>query len=147
MAYTAIPSFFTREAAASSCVERGFEAHRATFAPPADSTCISAAVSVVTWRQAAMRTPFSGFSLANRTPMERSTGMSFLAHSMRLSPRGGEPDVLDVVPLVPLHLGGPFRRAHAPCPAAFRSARARSVFSHVNSGNSLPKCPRDAVFR
>ncbi|OGP79140.1 MAG: hypothetical protein A2Z26_07300 [Deltaproteobacteria bacterium RBG_16_66_15] len=81
-----MPSFFTREAAASSCVERGLEAHRETFAPPAASTCMSAAVSVVTWRHAAIRTPFSGFSFANRVPMDRSTGMSFLAHSTRFFP-------------------------------------------------------------
>src|SRR5512141_1990095 len=81
-----MPSFFTREAAASSCVDRGLEAHRAIFAPPAASTCMSAAVSVVTWRQAAIRTPLSGFSFANRSPMVRSTGMSFLAHSTRFLP-------------------------------------------------------------
>jgi hypothetical protein len=43
-----MPSFATSAAAASSCVERGLEAHSATFAPPAASTCMSAAVSVVT---------------------------------------------------------------------------------------------------
>src|SRR4030043_178242 len=81
-----MPSFLTGEAAASSCVDRGLEAHRAPFAPPAASTCMSAAVSVVTWRQAAIRTPLSGFSFANPAPVERGPGLSFLAHSTRFFP-------------------------------------------------------------
>jgi hypothetical protein len=45
-----------------------------------------AAVSLVTWRQAATRTPFSGFSRENRSSIDRRTGMSFLAHSTRFRP-------------------------------------------------------------
>src|SRR6266498_1827910 len=95
-----MPSFFTREAAASSWVDSGLEAQSATFAPPAASTCISAAVSVVTWRQAATRTPLSGFSFANRAPMERSTGMSFLAHSTRSLPAAASFGSLTSYPLL-----------------------------------------------
>src|SRR6478672_4373360 len=45
------------------------------------------AVSVVTCRQAAMRMPLSGWFLMNSLRMLCSTGMDWLAHSMRRLPR------------------------------------------------------------
>ena len=56
------------------------------FAPPAFRVCMSAAVSVVTCRQAASRTPLNGFSLANRARIRFSTGMLWAAHSIRSFP-------------------------------------------------------------
>jgi len=52
MAKTGISSLATSEAAASSWVERGLEAHSATEAPPALSACARTAVSVVICKQA-----------------------------------------------------------------------------------------------
>ncbi len=86
MAKTGILSFFTREAATSSWVLKGLEAHRATAAPPALSVCIRVAVSVVTCRQALRRIPLSGFSFANRWRIRLSTGMFWAAHSIRSCP-------------------------------------------------------------
>ena len=65
-----------------------------------------------------MRTSFSGFSLAKRSPMERSTGMSFLAHSMRLSPAAASRMSFMSYPLSRFILAAPFvalmRRAPRP---------------------------------
>src|SRR6059036_1664569 len=44
------------------------------------------AVSVVTWRQAAIRFPWSGRSRSNRARICRSTGISRSAHSIRFTP-------------------------------------------------------------
>src|SRR5512139_995692 len=62
---------------------------------------MSAAVSVVTWRHAAMRTPRRGFSFANRAPMDRSTGMSFFAHSIRFRPAAASRMSLTSYPFAP----------------------------------------------
>src|SRR5438132_8699985 len=87
MAKTEIPSSATREAATSSWVERGLDAQRTRSAPPAASVRARFAVSLVTCRQAESRTPSSGFSVAKRSRIWRSTGMLFSAHSIRRRPR------------------------------------------------------------
>jgi hypothetical protein len=46
------------------------------------------AVSEVTCRQAPTVTPSSGRSAANRSPIERSTGICASAHSIRARPSG-----------------------------------------------------------
>src|SRR2546425_5006099 len=79
MAKVGMWSWATRDAAASSCVLRGFEAHSRTSAPPACRVCIRFAVSVVTCRQAAMRTPRRGRSLANRSE-EHTSELQSLAY-------------------------------------------------------------------
>ena len=43
-----------------------------------------------------MRTPSSGFSFSKRSRIWRRTGMLASAHSMRVLPRGGEAEILDV---------------------------------------------------
>src|SRR5439155_7468076 len=78
----------TSAAATSSWVERGLEAQRATWAPPALSVIISTAVSVVTCRQAPSLTPLSGCSLVKRSRTCRSTGMNCSAHSILSLPAG-----------------------------------------------------------
>src|SRR5262249_15519735 len=60
--------------------------HSTTSAPPAFSVRIRLAVSVVTCRQAEMRTPSRGFSRSNRSRMAASTGIWRSAHSMRRTP-------------------------------------------------------------
>ena len=70
----------------SSCVESGFEAQSAISAPPALSTRIKLAVSVVTCMHAAMRTPVNGCDFSKRARICASTGMLRSAHSMRLRP-------------------------------------------------------------
>src|SRR5438477_2244696 len=82
-----MPSSRTSEAATSSCVERGLEAHVTTVAPPALRARRRLAVSVVTWRQAPTVTPSSGRSLAKRSLMEARTGMLRSAHAIRCLPR------------------------------------------------------------
>ena len=67
------------------------------FAPPAFRVCMSAAVSVVTCRQAASRTPLNGFSLAKRSRIRFSTGMLWAAHSIRSLPVIGKFDILHIV--------------------------------------------------
>src|SRR5450759_3773913 len=52
---------------------------------------IRPAVSVVTCRQAPMRTPSSGFSFSKRSRMALSTGMCMSAHSMRSTPWAARP--------------------------------------------------------
>ncbi len=73
-------------AATSSCVDRGFDAHRATSAPPAARVSIRFAVSVVTCRQAPMRMPSNGRSFSKRSRISASTGISPAAHSIRSRP-------------------------------------------------------------
>jgi hypothetical protein len=75
IANTGILSCLTREAATSSWVLSGLEAHNATLAPPDLSVCIRDAVSVVTCRHAPRRTPFNGFSFSNRFRIRFKTGM------------------------------------------------------------------------
>jgi hypothetical protein len=62
IAKTGISSWATSDAATSSCVERGLEAHTTTSAPPATKVRARLAVSEVTCRQAEMRKPSSGRS-------------------------------------------------------------------------------------
>src|SRR5437763_9403757 len=78
----------TSAAATSSCVESGFDAQSTTSAPPALSVRIRLAVSVVTWRQAEMRYPSSGFSRSNRSRIACRTGICRSAQSMRRTPSG-----------------------------------------------------------
>src|SRR5213596_2741372 len=66
-----MPSSSHSAAAASSCVERGLDAHRATLAPPSTRVRIRLAVSVVTCRHAPMRTPARGFSFLNRSRIKK----------------------------------------------------------------------------
>ena len=73
-------------AAMSSWVDSGLEAARNTRAPPARSALTRTAVSAVTCRQAAIRSPASGCSAANRSAMPRSTGMARSAQPIRASP-------------------------------------------------------------
>src|SRR5271167_2893153 len=87
MAYTGIPWSRTRLAATSSCVDRGFEAHSTTSAPPSRRQIARFAVSAVTCRQAEMRTPFRGWFLMNSLRIICSTFMDWFAHSMRFLPR------------------------------------------------------------
>src|SRR3954468_23320007 len=87
-------------ATTSSCVDRGFAAVSAASAPPATSVLTRFAVSAVTWRQAATRTPASGRSEANRSRIERSTGICASAHSMRAKPADAMCLVAVVVRLV-----------------------------------------------
>src|SRR3954470_13025239 len=76
----------TSAAATSSCVESGFDAQSTTSAPPAFSVRIRLAVSVVTWRQAEMRYPSSGFSFSNRSPIACRTGICRSAHWILRTP-------------------------------------------------------------
>ena len=85
-ANTSMPKSRTREAAVSSWVDSGLEAHSVTFAPEAESARMRFAVSVVTCMQAPMRTPSKGFSRSKRSRMDASTGMSRSAHRMRARP-------------------------------------------------------------
>ena len=81
-----MPYSATSAAATSSCVLSGFDAQSAMSAPPSRSAIIRFAVSVVTCRHAAMRSPFSGFSFAKRARICSVTGISRAAHSMRRTP-------------------------------------------------------------
>src|ERR1035441_1705984 len=76
----------TRLAATSSCVDRGFEAHSTTSAPPSRRQIARFAVSAVTCRQADTRIPFSGWFLMNSLRIICSTFMDWFAHSMRFLP-------------------------------------------------------------
>src|SRR5262244_961689 len=86
MAKTLIPWSTTSAAATSSCVESGLLAQSTRSAPPALSAIARLAVSAVTWRQAAIRMPFSGFCLANRSRIWCTTGIVRPDHSMRPRP-------------------------------------------------------------
>src|SRR4051794_32930437 len=72
--------------ATSSCVDSGLAAASATDAPPSASVRTSTAVSAVTCRHAATRTPSSGRSRAKRSRIERRTGICPSAHSIRAEP-------------------------------------------------------------
>ena len=72
----------TSAAATGSWVESGLLAQSRTSAPPAFRVIARLAVSVVMWRQPAMRRPSSGRSAAKRSRMRASTGISLAAHSM-----------------------------------------------------------------
>src|SRR6266508_5096060 len=91
MAYTLIPLCSHSAAATSSWVDSGFEAHRATSAPPAWRASTRFAVSVVTWRQAAIFSPWRGRSFSNRSRISPSTPISVAAQSMRARPRSTRP--------------------------------------------------------
>src|SRR5579859_3354571 len=71
-----------REAATSSCVESGLEAHSTTSAPPSRRAIIKLAVSLVTCRQAEARKPFRGCSFTKRLRMISRTGICCAAHSI-----------------------------------------------------------------
>src|SRR5215510_15559234 len=87
MACTEMLKSRTSDAATSSCVESGLEAHSTTSAPPSRKVMPRLAVSVVTCRHAEMRMPFNGWFLMNSLRMLCSTGMDWLAHSMRRLPK------------------------------------------------------------
>ena len=87
MAKTEIDSSRTSDAATSSWVESGLDAHATTVAPPAFSVRKRLAVSVVMWRQAAIVTPSSGRSLAKRSRIDARTGIWVSAHAIRCRPR------------------------------------------------------------
>src|SRR3972149_11806933 len=91
MANTGILKFLTSEAATSSWVLRGFEAHTVTSPPPAFSVMARFAVSVVTWRQAAIFTPFNGLFLEKLSLTCLRTGMSLSAHSILFFPVPARP--------------------------------------------------------
>src|SRR5688500_12960374 len=86
-----MPLCSTRDAATSSWVDSGFEAQSATSAPPAASVSIRFAVSVVTCRQAATRTPCNGFSLSKRSLIWAITGISPAAQSILPRPDSESP--------------------------------------------------------
>src|SRR3982751_1469073 len=88
MAQTVTPQSDTREAATSSCVERGLEAIRRVSPPPACSALTRLAVSVVTCAHATTRTPLKGFSSPKRLRISLKTGISRSDHSMRFLPDG-----------------------------------------------------------
>src|SRR5579864_979973 len=94
MACTEMLKSRTSDAATSSWVESGLEAHSTTSAPPSRSVTARLAVSVVTCRQAEMRMPLSGWFLMNSLRMLCSTGMDWLAHSMRRFPRSARSRLL-----------------------------------------------------
>src|SRR5579883_2284209 len=105
-----MPSSTMSEAATSSCVERGLLAQRTRSAPPALRVIARLAVSVVTCRQAEILMPLRGWVLANCSRINRRTGISLAAHSMRCLPRGARlrsltsPDTLIGVVTPPYYL-------------------------------------------
>src|SRR3954451_17127458 len=78
----------TSAAATSSCVESGLDAQSTTSAPPAFSVRARFAVSVVTCRHAATRSPERRCSRSKRSRIAASTGICRSAHSMRRLPSG-----------------------------------------------------------
>src|SRR5271168_1611203 len=80
----------TRLAATSSCVDRGFEAHSTTSAPPSLRQMARFAVSAVTCRQAETRMPFRGWFLMNSLRMICRTFMDWLAQSILFLPRSAK---------------------------------------------------------
>src|ERR1700724_1784809 len=82
MAYVGILKSRFSEAATSSCVESGFDAHSTTSAPPSRNAIARFAVSLVTCRQAEARNPFSGCSFTKRLRMISMTGICCAAHSI-----------------------------------------------------------------
>jgi hypothetical protein len=86
MAKTGILKSFTNEAATSSCVLSGLDAHRATFAPPAFSVRAKLAVSAVMCRQAETFLPLNGLLFVNLLRIAARTGISLSAQRMRFLP-------------------------------------------------------------
>src|SRR5258706_3825326 len=70
------------EEATLAWVDYGFEAQRTTSAPASRRAIIRLAVSLVTWRHAETRRPFSGCSLMKRLRMICNTGICCCAHSI-----------------------------------------------------------------
>src|SRR5713226_1009989 len=79
------------EAATSSCVDSGLEAHSTASAPPLRSAIIRFAVSLVTCKQAETRSPLSGCSLTKRLRIDSSTGICCPAHSILRLPASASP--------------------------------------------------------
>ena len=79
------------EAATSSCVDNGLEAHKTMSAPPSRKAIIRFAVSLVTCRQAETRKPLSGCSLMKRLRICCSTGICCPAHSILRLPASASP--------------------------------------------------------
>ena len=96
-ANVAIPYSATSAAATSSLVDSGFEAARTTSAPPALSVRIRFAVSVVTWRQAPIRSPSSGRSALEPLADQAQDGHLALGPLDAADALGGEAEVGDVV--------------------------------------------------
>src|SRR5680860_313774 len=88
IAKTGIPKSSHKEAATSSWVDNGFEAHSTTSAPPALRVMARFAVSEVTWRQAETRIPSSGRSFSKRLRIADSTGICRSAQAIRRFPEG-----------------------------------------------------------
>jgi hypothetical protein len=86
MAKTGIPKSFTSEAATSSCVLSGFDAHKTAFAPPAFRVLARFAVSAVMCRQAETFLPLNGLDFANRFRIAANTGISLSAQRIRFLP-------------------------------------------------------------
>src|SRR5713226_738438 len=80
-----------REAATSSCVDSGLDAHSTASAPPSRRAIIKFAVSLVTCRQAETRIPLSGCSLTKRLRIDSSTGICCPAHSILRLPASASP--------------------------------------------------------
>ncbi len=73
-------------AAASSCVEKMLQLVQVTSAPSAVSVSMSTAVSMVMWRQPAMRAPLSGCRALNSARIAMRPGISFSAMRIALRP-------------------------------------------------------------
>src|SRR3989344_6155291 len=86
LAKTGILKYFTKAAATSSCVERGLEAQRPIIAPDSFRAIIKLAVSAVTCKQAPMVAFLNGFDFLKLKAILESTGISFFAHSILISP-------------------------------------------------------------
>src|SRR5437773_8189061 len=91
MAYVGILKSRFSEAATSSCVDSGLEAHSTASAPPSRSAIIKFAVSLVTCRQAETRKPLSGCSFTKRLRIDSSTGICWPAHSILRLPASASP--------------------------------------------------------
>ena len=97
-ARTSTPSASTSAAATSSWVDSGLAEHSATLgAAGAAASAIRFAVSAVTCRQAAIRSPSSGRSAANRSRIWARTGICPAAQAIRASPSPASDEVGDVV--------------------------------------------------
>src|SRR5262249_8246965 len=103
-----MPNSFTRAAAVSSCVDNGFEAHSATWAPPALRVIMRTAVSVVTCMHAPPPLPRAPLALLRPPPPPPPPGQSLRRPSYLALPRRGEKSFLAVggVPPPPFPLFG-----------------------------------------
>src|SRR5260370_6965689 len=136
MAKTANPKSCTRLAAVWSGVERGLGAMSSRAAPPACRGRERLEVSAVTCRQAAMRSPASGFSLAKRSRMRASTGMSWSAQRMRFLPPVASfgfatSQPLSVAVAIPDFLDGLGETTSLP----------EEILYHPRASSPAPKCP------